>query len=327
MDWKSFSDKVDNGVIVDSIHKAEIVLNRKGYKNIWVTISGGADSDIVIDICTKLDKRNHFHYIFFNTGIEYKATLNHLDFLEDKYGITILRDKALLPVPAGCNKYGQPFVSKLVSDYLSRLQRHGFKWEDRPFDELIKEYPKCITALKWWCNEGGEGSRFNINRNKYLKEFMIANPPTFSISDKCCNGAKKKNIQNIIRKYDVDLVVTGVRKAEGGLRSSAYHSCFDDSSHYGCAQYRPIFWYKKQDKEDYERLFNITHSDCYTKYGLLRTGCCGCPLGRDFENELEAVKENEPKLYNAACSVFKDSYKYTREYMEYRKRRENFGEN
>ena len=37
---------------------------------------------------------------------------------------------------------------------------------------VIKEYPKCKCALQWWCNEKGEKSSFNINRNKLLKEFI-----------------------------------------------------------------------------------------------------------------------------------------------------------
>ena len=65
---------------------------------------------------------------------------------------------------------------------ISRLQKHNFKWEDKPYDALVKEYPKCKCALKWWCNNNA--SRFNISRNKYLKEFILHNPPTFKISNK-----------------------------------------------------------------------------------------------------------------------------------------------
>ena len=56
---------------------------------------------------------------------------------------------------------------------------------------------------------------------------------------------------------------------------------------------------------------------CYTEYGLKRTGCCGCPFGRDFEFELEVLEQYEPNLYKAVCNVFKDSYEYTRKYREF----------
>ena len=59
---------------------------------------------------------------------------------------------------------------------IERLQRHNFQWEDKPFDTLYKKYPKCKSALMWWCNAHPQGSRFNISVNKYLKEFIIQTP-------------------------------------------------------------------------------------------------------------------------------------------------------
>ena len=64
-------------------------------------------------------------------------------------------------------------------------------------------------------------------------------------------------------------------------------------------------------------MFNISNSKCYTEYGLKRTGCVGCPYGRDYKHELEVIKEYEPKLYKAVTNIFKDSYEYTRKYKEF----------
>ena len=162
------------------------------YHKIMVAVSGGADSDIVVDLIERIGHPfSEVHYVFYDTGLEFQATKEHLVYLEKKYGIIIEREKAEIPIPLGIKKYGCPFLSKRVSDYIHRLQKHGFKWEDKPFDELYKEYPKCKTALNWWCNNFGENSRMNIKQNKWLKEFMIENPPDFLISDGCCKGAKK----------------------------------------------------------------------------------------------------------------------------------------
>ena len=289
------------------------------YKNIMVSISGGADSDIMLDMIERIGcPLSETHYVFFNTGLEFQATKDHLKYLEDRYGIEIEKYRANIPVPLGCQKYGLPFLSKQVSQFVSRLQRHNFKWEDRPFEELYAEYPRCKAALRWWCNEWGEGSKVNINRNKLLKEFMVENPPDFLISDGCCKGAKKDTAHEIERKIQPDLSCVGVRKAEGGARSSAYKSCFDENSG-SCAQFRPIFWMKNDDKENYEQRYDIKHSECYTVYGLKRTGCACCPFGKNFEKELEVAKEYEPKLYIAANNVFGKSYDYTRKYKEFRK--------
>lgn len=270
----------------------------------------------MLDIVWRCDKDNKVDYVWFDTGLEYQATKDHLKYLENKYNIEIKLYRAIKPIPISCRTYGQPFISKYVSEMIYRLQKHSFKWEDRSFEELYKEYPKCKIALNWWCNNSGDKSRFNISRNKYLKEFMVKNPPTFQISNKCCLYAKKNIIHKLISEQGYDLNIFGIRKAEGGARSSAYKTCFDDDGD-GYDNYRPLFWYKDSDKQEYENAYEICHSDCYVVYGLPRTGCAGCPFGRDFEDELEVIQEYEPKLYKAVNNIFGDSYEYTRKYLEF----------
>lgn len=282
-----------------------------------VSISGGSDSDIMLDMIERIGyPKSRVHYVFFNTGLEFQATKDHIAHLEEKYGVHIEPYKAKVPVPLGVRQYGAPFLSKQVSNYIQRLQRHNFKWEDRPFEELYAEYPKCKAALRWWCNGWGETSRVNISFHKWLKEFMVANPPTFRISDGCCQGAKKDTAHMIEKQINPDLSVQGVRKAEGGVRSTAIKSCFDEIEN-GCDVFRPVFWFKRADKEAYEKAFGVTHSDCYVVYGLPRTGCACCPFGRGFEEELDAAKKYEPNLYKAANNVFGASYDYTRRYREF----------
>ena len=209
-------DKPVTMTIADSMIVANNKINNQNYDSIECSISGGADSDIMLDICSKFDSDKKIKYVFFDTGIEYQATKEHLNFLEKKYGITIERIKAFCPVPLACKKHGVPFLSKQVSLNIGRLQRHGFKWEDEPFSVLYERYPNCKSALKWWCNEWGENSTFNISRNKYLKEFLIANPPDFNISERCCTGAKKKTAHNYEKENDFDAVFIGVRRSESG---------------------------------------------------------------------------------------------------------------
>ena len=78
-----------------------------------------------------------------------------------------------------------------------------------------------------------------------------------------------------------------------------------------------MFWYKDIDKEEYEKSYDVTHSDCYIVYGLERTGCCCCPFGRNFETELKVVKQYEPNMYKAVNSIFGDSFEYTRQYRKF----------
>ena len=148
------------------------------FNNIVVSISGGADSDRMLDLIERIGyDKGTVRYVFFDTGMEYKATKEHLDTLEIKYGIKIDHIKAKIPVALACRRYGVPFLSKTVSQYIYRLQKHNFTWEDAPFDVLYKKFPRCKAALRWWCNAWPQNSKDNINRHRFLKEFMILNPP------------------------------------------------------------------------------------------------------------------------------------------------------
>ena len=305
-----------NSTIVNNVIKCYSKINSPIYKKITAAISGGADSDDMMDICWLCDNEGKVSYIWCDTGLEYQATKDHLKYLEDKYGIEIIRVRAIKPIPLACKEYGQPFISKIASEYISRLQKNGFKFEDEDYEHLLIKYPKCKSALKWWCNECGEGSSFNIHRNKWLKEFMSQNPPTFKISNKCCTYAKKNSVAKYLKENPTDLHLVGVRKAEGGVRTTNYKSCFDQNVGEP-DNYRPLFWFKDSDKLDYEKQRNVIHSKCYTEYGLKRTGCAGCPFGRNFEQELKIMEEYEPKLFKVVNNIFGDSYEYTRKYKEF----------
>lgn len=321
-------DTVKNKEVYKSILATYSKLSNPRYSNVMCSISGGSDSDILLDICTKLDTQEKVSYVWMNTGLEFDATKRHLEYLSEKYGIEIQKVKAKKSIATCCKEYGQPFLSKQVSEYIFRLQGYGFQWEDEPLEVLLErycsridesdDYEGCKTALQWWCNEKGEGSMFNISRNKYLKEFFVAIPPYIAISNKCCHFTKKAVKHDYIKENNIDLSIVGVRKAEGGVRSAAYKSCFTDNGPSAADEFRPIFWYKDSDKKEYEESFDVVHSDCYTKYGLKRTGCAGCPFGRDLEAEVEATRINEPKLYKAIINIFGDSYEYTRLYNEFR---------
>lgn len=316
--------ELNNFAVFDGYAKAQSVIQR--CNSAVCSISGGSDSDIVLDIIRNVDETGKVTYFWIDTGLEYTATKEHIDYLEQKYGITIERIKAVKSIPVCVREYGVPFLSKYVSEQMMRLQAHGFKWEDKPLQELLAEYPNCKTALQWWSNayysdEKGEVkmSRFSIDRNKWLKEYIMQNPPDFPISNKCCEYAKKKPAKLFIEEHDADLDITGIRKAEGGIRSAHFKTCFSQNKSKGCDTYRPVFWYTDQDKKVYEEHFGVTHSRCYTEYGMKRTGCVGCPFSPRISEELAVIREHEPKLYRAAVSIFGKSYEYTRKYREFQK--------
>lgn len=321
MTEQEYIKQAPTATIFDGLIKAKSVLN--SHNNIMVSVSGGADSDNMIDIVEHLRPRDDKHrvtYVWFDTGVEMDATKRHLVYLENKYGITILRERGETQVAGAVRNVGYPFYSKKFSEYIGRLQKHNFQWEDEPFDVLLKKYPNCKAALRWWCNnwkdEPHKPLQSEIASAKYLKEFMIENPPTFSISNRCCNESKKKVGDATYKKYNFDIQLIGIRKAEGGARSTSIKSCMADGRH--GKQYYPLFWWKAEDKTAFENTYDITHSDAYTVYGCKRTGCAGCPFTGRYSKELAMLHQYEPKLANAVEHIFAPAYEYANKYQEYK---------
>lgn len=168
------------------------------FQKVMVSVSGGADSDVMLDLLLRVCPREKLTFVFFDTGIEYEATKRHLAELEQKYNIIIERRRATVPVPLGVKKYGVPFLSKEISQKLHILQNNNFDFAAdgrKTIEELQAKYPKCKAVFKWWCSE--EKTRHGIASLYKFKDFLIAHPPTFKISDDCCTGAKKNALAQI----------------------------------------------------------------------------------------------------------------------------------
>ena len=182
-----------NAIILDAFMKARSVLEQHNVA--CVSISGGSDSDVMLDLIERVRDRTgcEIIYVWFDTGFEYAATKRHLTFLEKKYGIQITRVKAEKSVPTCVRQYGQPFISKYVSRQINALQKYGFNWRDDRYEELIEKYSGCQAAVKWWTNKWSGRERpgwYDIGHVPKLKEFMMLKTPWFPISQKSVSPNK-----------------------------------------------------------------------------------------------------------------------------------------
>lgn len=71
----------------------------KFYYTTSCSISGGFDSHIVLDLIHKVDEDGKIIYFWIDTGLEYSARKEHLDYLEQKFDITIESVKPDKPIP------------------------------------------------------------------------------------------------------------------------------------------------------------------------------------------------------------------------------------
>lgn len=313
----------------------------KQHPNAICSYSGGADSDILIDVIERA--RNIFglppvKYVFFNTGLEMKATKDHVKATAEKYGVEIETVRPKTNIVMASRKYGIPFVSKIMSAGLSEWQKKDVplsvaqeydQAEDKEAKraELRERYPKCESVLNFLCccNSKGEprpNIQLVINSSKYMRDFIGEYPPDFKISADCCTYCKK-NVAHQIQK-GFDMVITGERRDEGGMRSVPRKDntslCFTETSS-GQYRLRPLYYVSDADKAWYKEYYGLRYSDAYEVYGLTRTGCCGCPISYKAIADLELIRPYEPNLVKAAWNIFGKSYEYRQKYNAYKAER------
>ena len=168
----------------------------KQHPNAICSYSGGSDSDILIDLIERV--RSIFHigpveYAFFNTGLEMKATKDHVREVAGKYGVDIAECRPKTNIVLATGKCGVPFVSKIMSAGLEGWQKKGVpltvadeyeQAEDKAAkrQELRERYPKCESTLNFLCccNSAGEprpNIQLVINSSKYMRDFIAEYPP------------------------------------------------------------------------------------------------------------------------------------------------------
>lgn len=304
--------------------------------------SGGADSDILIDLIEKT--RGVFglppvKYAFFNTGLEMKATKDHVKATAEKYGVEIVEYRPQTDIVTASRRYGIPFVSKIMLAGLSGWQRKGIplsiaqEYEgagDKAAKrkELKERYPGCESVINFLCccNSAGEprpNIQLVINSSKYMRDFIGECPPDFAISAQCCDYCKKQVAHRAQKGFD--MVITGERRDEGGVRSVPRKDntalCFTETST-GQYRLRPLYYVSDKDKAWYKEYYGIKYSDAYEVYGMTRTGCCGCPISYRAVDDLELIRPYEPNIVKAAWNIFGKSYEYREKYNAYKGRRE-----
>lgn len=304
--------------------------------------SGGADSDILIDLLETARKiapsLPPVKYVFFNTGLEMKATKDHVKATAEKYSVEIQEVRPKVGIVQAVREHGVPFVSKIMSAGLEGWQKKNIplsiaeeyenasdKEEKRK--ELKERYPGCETTINFLCccNSAGEprpNIQLVINSSKYMRDFIGECPPDFQISAKCCDYCKKQVAHSVQKDYE--MIITGERRDEGGMRSVPRKDntalCFTETSN-GQFRFRPLYYVTDKDKAWYKETFGIKYSDAYEVYGLTRTGCCGCPISYKAVEDLEKIRPFEPNVVKAAWNIFGKSYEYRKKYNEYKENR------
>lgn len=308
------------------------------HPNAICSYSGGSDSDIMMHLIEQVRKMFELppvRYCFFNTGLEMEATKRQVSDMRTKYGVEISEHRPKINIIQSVRKNGIPFISKIMSSGLEGVQKKNIPLsiadeyaeaddKERKREELKQRYPGCETTINFLCGCNSKGEprpdiQLVIGSSAYMLDFIKQEPIPFKVSNKCCIDCKKQVAHSVQSSYD--MVITGERRDEGGMRSVPRKDntamCFTETAE-GKFRLRPLYYVSDADKAWYKDYYNLRYSDAYEVYGLTRTGCCGCPISHKAVDDLELIRPYEPNLVKAAWNVFGDSYRYRQQYNEYK---------
>lgn len=244
----------------------------KEHPNAMCSYSGGSDSDIMIHMIETVRKifgLPPIKYYFFETGLEMEATRRHVREMAELYGVDIQTVRPKKNIVQATREYGQPFVSKIMSAGLEAVQKKNIPLTiadeyDQAGDkaakrkELKSRYPGCEQAINFLCccNSAGEprpNIQLVINSSKHMLDFIKENPIPFRVSNHCCDICKKQPAHAVEKQFD--MVITGERRDEGGMRSvprsDSATMCFTETAA-GKFRLRPLYYVSDADKQWYK---------------------------------------------------------------------------
>lgn len=235
----------------------------------YLSFSGGSDSCLAYRLIDEALPGNRIPRVFINTGVEYNEVLRFVRELQRE------DDRIVFLSPKGSFKkkledFGYPFKSKEHSSNLSLYQRDNGNATARKY--LSKSRfgcPKCLA--------------FQFEPGYPLK-----------VSSVCCRENKKKVAREYERASGRWIHMTGMRKAEGGIRAAS-SGCVVKGKDGNVASFNPLFPVSDAEKEGMIKALGVRlPSLYYPPFNFKRTGCKGCPYAIDLQRELDLLEEFFP---------------------------------
>ena len=247
--------------------------------DVYVSRSGGKDSDVLGDIVSKMYP--DVPHVFIDTGLEWISVQKHGRDVADE----ILYPK--MNFVEVIKKYGYPVVTKEVAQKVCEAR-------SKPDGQSAKRFMDCEHNRRF--------PAFSMERYAWLLE------APFKISNRCCDVNKKRVAKSYERRTGrKPMVATMVN--ESRLRKAEWFkngcNAFDATR----PMSKPMAFWTEQDVLQYIKENDLKIADVYgdivcneNKYytsGIDRTGCVWCLFGMKRDSDrLLRLKELEPKRYD-----------------------------
>ena len=267
--------------------------------NAYISFSGGKDSTILHYLIDMALPNNHIPRVFINTGIEYNYIVDFVKELASKDDRFIIL-KPSQPIKPMLEKYGYPFKSKLHSHWLSIYNNSGLT-------NAVKKYLGEIEGnIKFICP--------NILKYQFTKDFNI------KCSEKCCTKLKKDPTKKWQKENNRSIVLTGMRKEEGGAREKL--TCIITDKQNKLVKFHPLVVVNDEFENWFIDKYNIELCKLYREpFNFKRTGCKGCPYSLDLQEQLDTMAMYLPNEKKQCEMIWKPVYQEYRR-LGYRLRKD-----
>jgi len=266
--------------------------------NIYISRSGGKDSDVLGDIVRKMYP--DVPQVFVNTGLEFESVRLHA--MEECD--TILKPE--MNFYQVLTKYGYPVINKDVAKTIEDARSSNRSEKSYAMQQLNGTYKNKHGEKSLYCKEKWE--------------FLLDAP--FRISNKCCNVMKKKPAKKYALEADRKPVI-GTMAGESRQRKRQWIKNGCNGFHMKTPVSNPISFWTEQDILLYILENNLRIAEAYGTIGYMdndgmlyesrlfdeqmqlittknkRTGCIFCMFGitQDTHRFLK-LKELEPQKYD-----------------------------
>lgn len=260
--------------------------------NAYLSFSGGKDSTILHYLLDTALPNNCIPRVFINTGIEYNYIVDFVKELasKDDRFVILKPSQAIRPM---LEKYGYPFKSKEHSLYVNIYQTKG---------ELSKTYQRYINPNE---NRQTFGCP-SILKYQFSKDFKL------KVSNKCCFKLKKEPAKKWSKDNNKTIILTGMRKEEGGTRANI-KGCILTDKKGNLKKFHPLLVVDDDWEEWFIEKHNIKLCKLYYEpFNFKRTGCKGCPYSLDLQEQLTTMElylPNERKQCEAIWAKIYEEYR------------------
>ncbi len=250
----------------DRMVKIKSVVEKYGEDKCYISFSGGKDSTVLSALVDKALPGNNITRAYMDTGIDYALMRKHVADLQKK-DPRIVMVKPAVNIKTALERDGYPFKSKEHSMYVGIYQNSGM-----------------TRTVERYLNP--EESRKTFGCPEKLK-YQFTENFTLKCSKKCCYNMKEKPLADFARKNGKKVAFIGILGDEKGGRSNA--KCMSESAN-GEIHFQPLTavdsdWEKWFIEKEHIQLCPLY----YLPYSLKRSGCLGCPMALDLQENLDML--------------------------------------